>query len=120
MDLSSAQDVLDLARTVEDNALDPAAAEWTNRLLARVDDIPAAAESFLVAGKGSAALDLVGALSLFWQDTGRVQQGRSLTESVIDRAGDDVEARPQARAALVLGELAFRQGDQQDRKSTRL
>src|SRR6476659_6111763 len=57
------------------------------------------------------ALRLVGALSFFWQDTGRLDEGRDTTERVLARSrGHDARAR--AGAHLVASELAFRQGDQ--------
>lgn len=66
----------------------------------------------LMASDCEAALRLVGALSAFWQDSGRVGPGRALSDEVIRRCGD---ASPAAapRALLASSELAFRQGDQE-------
>lgn len=111
MDVTEARGLLALALDVEANAAGPDAAAWTRRLEPRADDIAEAAEA-LLADDVASALDLVGALSVFWQDVGRVGDGRALTERVLDAAGGSGIGRAGARAHLVLGELAFRQGDQ--------
>ncbi len=62
------------------------------------------------------ALQMVGTLPGFWQDTGRVDEGRALTERAIE-AGQRVASSNRAvalaisRALLAASELAFRQGD---------
>lgn len=65
----------------------------------------------------AAALRLVAALSGYWQDAGRVDEGRALTERVVEatmveatRERTVADAIP--RALLAASELAFRQGDQ--------
>ena len=63
------------------------------------------------------AVRLVAALSGYWQDAGRVDEGRRLTEQVVSvanrQAATDTEiAAHIARALLAASELAFRQGDQ--------
>lgn len=86
-------------------------------LLAAADDVTAALEQLLAADP-AAALVLAGQLSGFWQDSGLVEQGRSLTQRVLDtgadRSGEEsIDASAVARATLVAADLAFRQGDQE-------
>jgi tetratricopeptide (TPR) repeat protein len=64
-----------------------------------------------------AALRLVAALRGYWQDSGRVDEGRALTEravsaTLVEGARDQGIARAIPRALLAASELAFRQGDQ--------
>lgn len=102
-------DVLELAEraaTVVDGQHEGALAE----LLAAADDV-APALATLSATDNQAALRLAGSLSAFWQDSGRVDEGRRATEALLA----DISQRdtgPYARALLVASELAFRQGDQ--------
>jgi len=102
-------DVLELAEraaTVVDGQHEGELAE----LLAAADDV-APALATLSATDNQAALRLAGSLSAFWQDSGRVDEGRRATEALLA----DISQRdtgPYARALLVASELAFRQGDQ--------
>jgi len=102
-------DVLELAEraaTVVDGQHEGELAE----LLAAADDV-APALAALSATDEQAALRLAGSLSAFWQDSGRVDEGRRATEALLA----DISQRdtgPYARALLVASELAFRQGDQ--------
>lgn len=109
MDLSRAREVHTLALDAEAHAADDQAEETTARLAWCAHEIPGAVDVLLEAGEDSAAMDLLGALSVFWQDTGRVGEGRALTVSALARSNGDL--RSTARAQLVVGELAFRQGD---------
>jgi tetratricopeptide (TPR) repeat protein len=59
-----------------------------------------------------AALRLTGVLSFFWQDAGRVDEGRQLTVRALELAPGQ-PGRSRARALLAASELAFRQGDQE-------
>ena len=112
MDVSSARQVLDLARTVEAHIVDDDADDWVDLLSKRVSDIQPAIDSLLESDDLENALDLAGALSAFWQDIGRVDEGRRITEALLTSHRDHPPTRALARAHLVLGELAFRQGDQ--------
>jgi len=83
----------------------------TAKLLDDAEAVPAALR-VLIAADPSAALDMAGCLSAFWQDAGEVDIGRELTAEAI-QAADGIEDRgPVARAVLVAADLAFRQGDQ--------
>jgi tetratricopeptide (TPR) repeat protein len=112
MDVTSAREVLDLARTVEAHVVDDDADAWVDRLKQRVSDIQPAIDSLLQSNDPDDALDLAGALSVFWQDIGRVDEGRRITEGLLTLLHEHPLTRALARAHLVLGELAFRQGDQ--------
>jgi tetratricopeptide (TPR) repeat protein len=112
MDGHAARELLALALAVEAHAADDDVDVWTGKLESRVGDIAAAADAFLDEGMPTDALDLVGALGVFWQDIGQVAEGRALTADVVRRTTGSGEVRARARAFLVLGQLAFRQGDQ--------
>jgi tetratricopeptide (TPR) repeat protein len=112
VDVTSAREVFDLARTVEAHVADDDADEWVDRLAQRIDDIQPAIDRLLESDDPESALDLAGALSVFWQDIGRVDEGRRITEQLLISIGDHPRTRALARAHLALGELAFRQGDQ--------
>jgi tetratricopeptide (TPR) repeat protein len=58
-----------------------------------------------------ASLRLIAALPMFWQDLGRVDEGRRLTEKAID-AWTEPPAPTYARALVAAAELAVRQGAQ--------
>jgi tetratricopeptide (TPR) repeat protein len=83
---------------------------YRSQLSGRADEFAAATQHFVDGANPDAALRLVAALSIFWQDEGRVDQGREVTELALRHADQDADARP--RAMLAAGELAFRQGDQ--------
>lgn len=111
MDSTNAEQLLALALRVEEVIVADAGAPEVQRLEERADDIAAAADALLADHRPDEALDLVGALSVFWQDVGRVDEGRRLAASVLERTAA-AASRPRARALLALGQLAFRQGDQ--------
>lgn len=108
---SEADVLLDLARQVEAHEAQTDWFDWVRRLEERSQDIEPALSAFLDAGDTEAALDLAGCLSLFWQDSGRVDEGLVLTRRALAEAGRP-ETLAAARALMVSGELAFRQGDQ--------
>jgi tetratricopeptide (TPR) repeat protein len=112
VDLPQAFSVLELAQQVHAHRFDYDAGEWVARLEERGEDIAAAVESLLAAEEHDAALDLAGSLSSYWQDAGKVDQGRELTADLLARVKPS-DALAYGRAQLVLGELAFRQGDQE-------
>jgi hypothetical protein len=117
VDLAEALAVLEMARNVELHVADADSATWIARLESIVDDIEPAVRRLIEADRVGDALDLVGALSVFWQDVGKVETGRRLTEAAIAAATRSPGDRPMARAMLALGELAFRQADQQSASS---
>ncbi|MPZ72385.1 MAG: hypothetical protein GEU74_04020 [Nitriliruptorales bacterium] len=86
--------------------------EWAERLRARTGDVGPAVDALLVAGEVDAALTLAGALGAFWLENGLVTEGRAITSAVLTATAGATTA-PYARAQLALGELAFRQGDQE-------
>ena len=118
MDDRRAEQILELARAVN-RARSAADREATTALRAASDAIEPAA-MHLLRSDAVAALELVAALSGFWQDAGLVDDGRRIAASVVS----SVRARPSADGAaparsrelvdaeLALAELAFRQGDQ--------
>ena len=112
MDVDDAKALLELARTVGTRAIADDAEEWVARLDARRTDIEPAVHTLLATGDVAGALDLVGSLSIFWQDVGDVDRGRAITERLLEQVGDTEGSEALARAHLVVGELAFRQGDQ--------
>lgn len=80
------------------------------------DDIAPAFDWFMETDR-AAALRLVAALRGYWQDAGRVDEGRALTEravsaTLVEAARDQAIARAIPRALLAASQLAFRQGDQ--------
>jgi hypothetical protein len=101
--------VLELAeRSLQLGSDDRASAERELREAAA--DVPPAIDR-LLEHDPDAALRLAGCLSFFWQDTGRLDEGRATTDRVLARAaGRDPSAI--ARVQLVASELAFRQTDQ--------
>lgn len=106
----TAADVLALAEVAAD--LGSAEREQASRRLQVLAERVEPAVRELMAFDCEGALRLVGALSVFWQDTGRVGTGRALTDEVIERCGD-TSAAAAPRALLASSELAFRQGDQE-------
>jgi tetratricopeptide (TPR) repeat protein len=115
MNRQEAMDVLTLAeaampgRSGSDEAREAA--------LRAVGDRVVPALEYLERADPAAALRLCGALSIFWQDTGRVAEGRAITDRLVDefmlKAVDNAAiAAAIPRALLVSSELAFRQGDQ--------
>lgn len=100
---------LELAEAAELGA--PDRERHAARLLEAPDAVVAAIEHYLDADPAS-ALRMAAALPMFWQDAGRMDQGRRLTELAIQ--GWSGPASPAfARSLAALGELAFRQGDQE-------
>lgn len=79
-------------------------------LLAAGDEV-AAALAELSATDRAAAMRLAASLSAFWQDSGRVEEGRRLTEALL-ASTPPTPSESIARAIVVASELAFRQGDQ--------
>lgn len=112
MNRDQALHVLELAQAADastgvDEA--PAAA------LRRVDDRIAPAIEFFIENDRASALRLVGALASYWEEAGRVDEGRALTERAIqgsDPAGNRDVGDAWPRALLAASDLAFRQGDQ--------
>lgn len=111
-ELCRARELLALASAMAEHERDPDADRWQAPVEARADDLAGAVTAFLDAGEENAALRLVGSLSYFCQDTGRVTLGRELAERVLETVGDGGEVLERAMAHVTVGELAFRQGDQ--------
>lgn len=106
---ADALDMLELAEAASDPSR-PDRGEHAAALLARTDEVVETATRLLRADP-AAALRLCAALSIFWQDAGRVDEGRRLTEQAIAAAPTEPSATL-AAAHLAASELAFRQGDQ--------
>lgn len=109
VDAHAAVAILELARQVEAHAADADSAEWQARLAP--DVVIDATATLVEVGRIDEALDLVGCLSVYWQDLGRISEGIELCRSVFEHAGS-MRSRSSGRAHLVLGELVFRSGDQ--------
>jgi tetratricopeptide (TPR) repeat protein len=80
-------------------------------LLVRAGDEVGDALDVLVATDEDAALRLAASLGAYWQDSGRVDEGRQKTEALLQQAAP-VPLAARAGAFVVASELAFRQGDQ--------
>lgn len=102
MDQRRAEDVLAIA-SAADAGRGRADDTATQALRAAADDLEAAAQT-LVAVDPSAALELVAALAGFWQDEGRIDDGRALTQTMPDPGGEQ-SARREALAARLGSEL---------------
>ena len=76
-----------------------------------LDRVERDVDHLLADGRDTEALALLGGLSVQWQDAGRVDDGRRVTERALASATLADECS-RAQALLVVGELAFRQGDQ--------
>jgi hypothetical protein len=87
MDISAARELADLAQEMWAHEREEDAGEWQARFGARATDLSAAVDALLGAGLRSQAHRLVGSLSYFCQDAGRVDEGRALAERVVDGAG---------------------------------
>jgi tetratricopeptide (TPR) repeat protein len=97
-------------RSLELGSDDRASAE--RELREAADDVPPAID-WLLDHDPPAALRLAGSLSFFWQDTGRLDEGRATTARVL-ASGAERGDPAIARVQLVASELAFRQSDQQE------
>ena len=112
VDVAQAEELLELARTVDANILGADGEAWVVRLDARFDEVPVAVDVLTAAGDGAAALALVGSLGRYAQSSGRVDEVRALLERTLARSDDAPGEAARAPALLALGELAFRQGDE--------
>jgi tetratricopeptide (TPR) repeat protein len=113
VDARDADELLNLAEEVSRHAYMPDAVEWTSRLDERASALPAAVDTLLTAGDEDAALRLVASLRIYAQDSGRVDEVRSLADDLVERVGHGGQSEALARVELVRGELSFRQGDQE-------
>lgn len=114
MEFSTALELVTLAERASEHILGDDAALWTHRLDERADELSRAVETLMDAGEDQGALRLVGALSRYAQASGRMVQIRGLVDQVLASAGARApHGSPFARASLVKGELAFRQGEQE-------
>ena len=109
MERQRAREILELAE----------AADGEPERLTHVADEVASALRFLIDDDRAAALRLAGLLTSFWEDTGRVDEGRRLTDDALEgqhRAAtlDRDVAAAIPRALLAASDLAFRQGDQDE------
>jgi tetratricopeptide (TPR) repeat protein len=105
-----ARELARLAASYRERSLTNSVEEVHDRLTERVDELGTALVA-VTAQDHDAGLRAAGGLSIFWQDTGLVDVGRRVTAEVLATAGDATTVA-YAEAALVAGELAFRQGDQ--------
>lgn len=110
--MQARQDAIRVVETAESAAAlaGPEFRRGQMELVAAGDEI-VDAMVYLVEHDPDTALRLSAVLSGFWQDAGRVDDGRRLTAAAID-AASAAPTSALARSLLVLAELAFRQGDQ--------
>jgi hypothetical protein len=101
--------ILALAERSADGA-DPGREAALGELLRAPDEVDQALD-LLAAADPDAAVRLAASLSAFWQDSGRVDEGRRKTDALLDLPAQSGTAA-RARVLVVASELAFRQGDQ--------
>jgi tetratricopeptide (TPR) repeat protein len=116
VDVSAAYGLLDLAEEVCRHAYAEDAAEWVAKLDARAEELPSAVDCLRSANDDLAALRLVAALRVFAQESGRVDEVRSLADDLLAQVDRSKPSTALAGVELVSGELAFRQGDQESAK----
>lgn len=107
--------VLQLARRARDTLLTGRYATVGSEIAARADDVEPAIRGYLDVGRVEPALEIVASLWFFWEETGRIDEGRRLAVLALNAAsapGTRVEHALVGRAMLAAAELAFRQGDQ--------
>jgi predicted ATPase/class 3 adenylate cyclase len=101
---------LTFAEEAEPELEGPDQVAWMERLEADLDNFRAALSWLLEVGEVELALRIGAALSLFWRIRGHLSEGRRwLSEGL--SGGDAAPAGVRARAMLVLGDLAWKQGD---------
>jgi predicted ATPase/class 3 adenylate cyclase len=101
---------LTFAEEAEPELEGPDQVAWMERLEADLDNFRAALSWLLEVGEAELALRIGAALSLFWRIRGHLSEGRRwLSEGL--SGGDAAPAGVRARAMLVLGDLAWKQGD---------
>ena len=110
MNEDRARQILALAEQSADGA-DPARDAALLELVRAADDVDQALDLLAVADP-DAAVRLAASLSAFWQDSGRVDEGRRRTDAILDLSAQ-LGTPARARALVVASELAFRQGDQE-------
>src|SRR5262249_35021176 len=94
-----------LAQRVEPELFTSREAQWLPRLEAEVDNLRAALDWSLL-NAPIEALDLVGALQLFWQVENSFREGLERVAAALDAAGEDAPARSRANALLAQAALA--------------
>ncbi len=99
-----------LAERVETGLAGPQQSEWVARLEAEHDNLRAALE-FCRDRNKTAGRRLAGALWQFWEARGYLSEGRTWSESMLDRDGKPAIDPASARVLLGAGTLAGRQGD---------
>jgi predicted ATPase/class 3 adenylate cyclase len=101
---------LAFAEEAEPELEGPDQVAWMEKLEADHENCRAALSWLLEVGEAELALRIGAALSLFWRIRGHLSEGRRwLSEGL--SGGDAAPAGVRARAMLVLGELAWKQGD---------
>ena len=101
---------LAFAEEAEPELEGPDQVSWMERLEADHDNFRAALSWLLEVGEAESALRIGGALWFFWKSRGHLSEGRRwLSEGL--SGGDAAPVGVRARAMLVLGDLAWRQGD---------
>jgi tetratricopeptide (TPR) repeat protein len=113
MDSETALSLLALAEDAEVGLSGPESSRWRENLEKRLGDLQGAAAWFLEHGEPARALRLAAALTAFWRDTGRLEEGRRWMQSVLAGPAAEVPSAARATALCGLATLAFKQGDQE-------
>jgi tetratricopeptide (TPR) repeat protein len=114
-DAAVGERVLELARRAGDTVLTGRYAPVGAEIAAHAVEVEPAIRGYLDAGSVEPALEIVGSLWFFWEETGRIDEGRRLAALALDAAmapEASLEHALVGRAMLTAAELAFRQGDQ--------
>lgn len=110
MDKAEAMTCLQLVEEAEKSINRPDQALWFDRLEASYTEIESAARWFIHNGEASSAFALSASLWWYWYSRGRMQLGERLLDELLAKTSSRDVATPRARAIYARGELAFRQG----------
>jgi predicted ATPase/transcriptional regulator with XRE-family HTH domain len=108
---------LRLAEAASPQLIGPEQRVWLDRLDRELDNLRAALAWARTAGEGEWGLRLAVALATFWAERGHAQEGRALSEALLQRQGERDDRGPlsslRARALATTAWLAFHEGDWQ-------
>lgn len=110
MNRVEARQCLRLIQEAEQHFNGPDKEAWFDRLEAQHKEIQSAARWFLHNGEASSAVAVAAPLWWFWYSRGHLQTGEQLLDELLAEIVSSEAAIPRARAAYARGELAFRQG----------
>ena len=117
MDKSEAMRCLQLVEEAEQSFNRPDEAVWFDRLEASHKKIEAGARWLIHNGEASSAFELTAPLCLFWYARGRIRLGERLLDELLAEPTSREVAIPRARGVYARGQLAFRQGHNDEARS---